>query len=63
MKLYLDLDLDNAAFAPLRPDEPFYGGTVALAVNAAIGRIRRGARETPVMDVNGNTVGVARVDG
>lgn len=64
MKLTITVDLDNAAFDPgdHEPDS-FAGGAVELAVGSALDRLRRGARETPVLDVNGNRVGVARVDG
>lgn len=63
MKLHITVDLDNAAFDPAPGPDTFASGAVVLAVGSALDRIRRGARETPVIDANGNAVGTARVEG
>lgn len=65
MKLHITVDLDNAAFDPPLSGSPdtFSEGAVERAVGSALDRLRCGARETPVLDLNGNRVGLACVDG
>jgi len=61
MRLTIELALDNAAFEPFEPGDSFDGAEVQRAVREAIDRARRGAWDTPIIDLNGNQVGSARV--
>ena len=61
MKLLITLDLDNAAFSGTATGDDIAFGAVELAIGSALDRLHRGARDTPLLDVNGNRVGDARI--
>lgn len=57
MKFTLEINSDNAAFA----DDP--AGEIARILRAVAQTVERGREEGPAVDVNGNRVGVWRIEG